>query len=60
MEKRIETIRKENVLIRNKVLKGLKESYRKLVIKNKLEDGELVLSIKGKIKNVKARRIKVL
>jgi hypothetical protein len=60
MEKRTETIRKENVLIRNKVLKGLKESYRKLVIKNKLEDGELVLSIKGKIKNVKARRIKVL
>lgn len=60
MEKRTETIRKENVLIRNNVLKGLKESYRKLVIKNKLEDGELVLSIKGKIKNVKARRIKVL
>jgi hypothetical protein len=59
MEKRTETIRKENVLIRNKVLKGLKESYKKLVIKNKLEDDELVLSVNGKIKNVKARRIKV-
>jgi hypothetical protein len=59
MEKRTETIRKENVLIRNKVLKGLRESYKKLVIKNKLEDDELVLSVNGKIKNVKARRIKV-
>lgn len=59
MEKRTEKIRKENVLIRNKVLKGLRESYKKLVIKNKLEDDELVLSVNGKIKNVKARRIKV-
>jgi RNase P protein component len=59
MAKRIETVRKENALIRNKILKGLRASFKKLVLKNSLEDDELIVSVKGKIKSVKARNIKI-
>jgi hypothetical protein len=59
MAKRVEPVRKENALIRNKILRGLRVSYKKLVLKNALEDGELILSVNGKIKKVRARRIKI-
>jgi microcompartment protein CcmL/EutN len=37
----------------------LKLSYKNLVKKRALENGDLVLMVNGKIKNVKARRIKI-
>ncbi len=59
MAKCVEPVRKENAIIRNKILKGLRVSYKKLVLKNALEDGELILSVNGKIKKVRARMIKI-
>jgi hypothetical protein len=37
----------------------LRLSYKRLVKKRALENGDLVLMVNGKIKNVKARRIKI-
>lgn len=59
MAKGIATVRKENALIRNKILRGLRASYKKLVLKNALENDELILSVNGKIKSVRARKIKI-
>ncbi len=59
MEKSTGTIKKEHKLIRDKVLRGLRLSYKKLVKKRALENGDLVLMVNGKIKNVKARKIKI-
>jgi hypothetical protein len=59
MEKSTGTIKKEHKLIRVKVLRGLRLSYKKLVKQRALENGDLVLMVTGKIRNVKARKIKI-
>ena len=42
-------------IIRDKILKGLKLSFERLVEKKSKEDGELVFSIDGHIIHVKAK-----
>ena len=59
MEKSTTTIKKEHQVIRNKIVKGLKLSYKKLVKQRALENGELVIMVDGKVRSVKARKIKV-
>jgi len=59
MEKSTGTIKKERKLIRVKVLRGLRLSYKRLVKKRTLENDDLVLMVTGKIRNVKARKIKI-
>lgn len=53
------SISKKHQLIRNKVMKGLRVSFKKLVKEKALRDEELVFSENGKIKFVKANKIKV-
>ncbi len=51
-------ISKEHKLIRNKVMKGLRISFRRLLEDKKQKDEELVFFENGKIKFVKARKIR--
>jgi hypothetical protein len=53
------TISKEHQLLRNRILKGLRLSFKRLVKETALRDGDLVFSINGKIKSIKARKIKI-
>lgn len=49
---------KENVKdLRTKILQGIKMSYNKLLAAKQKEDGELVISRKGKIVKVKAKEL---
>jgi len=59
MEKSTTTIKKEHQIIRNKTVKGLKLSYQRLVKQRALQNGELVMMVDGKVRSVKARKIKV-
>ncbi|NOS90555.1 MAG: hypothetical protein HOP30_01415 [Cyclobacteriaceae bacterium] len=59
MEKSTTTIKKEHQVFRNKIVKGLKLSYNRLVKQRALENGELVMMVDGKVRSVKARKIKV-
>ena len=53
-------MKKENVLLRNKIIKGLNLTYNRLLEQKQKEDGELVFSHEGKITTVKARKLKKL
>ena len=59
MAKTERSLSKEHTLIRNKIMKGLRLSFKKLVKEKALRNEELVFSEKGKIKFVKAKKIKV-
>ncbi len=59
METISKSVSKEHRLIRNKVMKGVRLSFKKLVKEKALRDEELVFSENGKIRFVKARKIKV-
>ena len=53
-------MKKENILLRNKIIKGLNLTYNRLLEQKQKEDGELVFSHEGKITKVKARNLKKL
>lgn len=59
MAKIIESLSKNRKLIRNKVMKGLRLSFKKLVKEKALRNEELVFSENGKLNFVKAKKIKV-
>jgi hypothetical protein len=59
METISKSVSKEHQLIRNKVMKGVRLSFKNLVKEKSLRDEELVFSENGKIRFVKARKIKV-
>jgi hypothetical protein len=59
METLSKSVSKEHQLIRNKVMKGVRLSFKKLVKEKALRDEELVFSENGKIRFVKARKIKI-
>ncbi len=49
---------KENVKdLRAKILQGIKMSYNKLLAAKQKDDGELVISRKGKIVKIKAKKL---
>jgi hypothetical protein len=49
----------ERTILRNKIEKGLEKSFKKLVLKTRLEKGDLVISVNGKAKKVKASKIRI-
>jgi hypothetical protein len=59
METISKSVSKEHRVIRKKVMKGVRLSFIKLVKEKSLRDEELVFSENGKIRFVKARKIKI-
>ena len=59
MEKANTTIQKEHRLIRNKFMKGVRLSFKRLVSQAALNDDELLFVVDNKVKAVRARKIKI-
>lgn len=45
--------------LEKKIERGMKESFKKLVLRTRERNGELVLMVGGKIRRVNAKKIKV-
>ncbi len=45
--------------LEKKIERGMKESFKKLVLRTRERNGELVLMVRGKIRRVNAKKIKV-
>lgn len=58
MAKNFGTIQKEHQVVRDKFLKGMKLSFKKLVKEASLRDEKLVFSVERKIRSIRARKIK--
>lgn len=50
-------MKKDKIILRNKIVKGLNLSYNRLLEQQQKEDKELVFSYNGKIVKVKAREL---